>query len=246
MVRIQPTSVFYFILLWVGIYFKNHNLINKNFFFINLHRSKISFFIKYKKPNFNFNNSFNNFFLAVTKNNLFIFNNFFFFKIIYNQLNAFSFFIFSNYKFFFFNVSKYNLNLNLLNLSFLNFGTVNKNFIFFFFKLNWLKYDANQKKFSSFIYDSNINFLFFFKPVNMLNFMFFFNNLNVILGGIPNTSGKNLHFDYPLFLNNSNLFHIFFSYKFFINLVCEKNKFINLNIINLNLFFFNLFFLGSK
>lgn len=240
-----PHYLFYlFFFFWFGIYLKNTPSLNNKIFFNNLYNSPTVFFlkkdvlVKQKTPV----NKFNNFFFYLLKNNLFIFNNFILFKIIFNQFSTFIFFAAESYKFFFFNISNYNLNVNLLNFQFATHGILNKNFIFFFFKINWLKFDINKKKFLFFIHESGINFLFFFKPINMLNFMYFFKNMAVMLGGIPDSPQKNLFFDYPLKLDNSNIWHIFFVYKFFINLICEKNFFLNTNLNKFNFFFFHLFF----
>jgi hypothetical protein len=71
--------------------------------------------------------------------------------------------------------------------------------------------------------------------------MFCFKEFCVLLGGLPNKSFKNVVFDYPITLDNNNIFHIFFTYKFFINLMVEKNHLMNSNQNKFKFFFFNFF-----
>jgi hypothetical protein len=201
---------------------KSGILTNNRLFFNNLYKSSVFFFLKnkIKKLNFIFKKNSAAFIFFAVKNNVFIFDRCVFFKSLHIQLTTFIFFIRFNYKFFFFNNSQFNFNTNLLNINFLNFATLTKNFLFFFFRLGWFKYVENKDKFASFVYANKINFLFFFKPANLLNLMFFFRDFHLLLGGLSDKISKNLFFDYPLMLNNNNIFHIYFAYKFFMYLIC--------------------------
>jgi hypothetical protein len=176
------------------LFYKNFKLSFKLFFFkkINL---KNYFFIK----TFFLNNYFF-FFKSILK-----INNFFFIKCVnlvlysylYKYINIIFFLVKNNYNFYFIS-ENYNFNLFWsFDIIYLKNNLTKANFMRFFIK---------------FFKKNNIKFLIFV-DFFFINFLSFFKKLNIITAGLITVFFNTNHFNYPIFLLDNNLYNSYFLYN---------------------------------